>query len=166
MGNWGGAVAARTDGDLRDLMEAAGFDEVEDPEVLEDGWQVAEFADAPERALAALVGGTGTPALMVSLMDSDVGLVKGVTHEGHVWEGLLDRETAESYEIPLEEFPVERAVAGALAWSAAAGLTADAAVVERALTGSTLFAEELVSLLYVGLGIPGAESAASEEDDA
>jgi hypothetical protein len=166
MGNWGGSVAARTDGDLRDLMEAAGFDEVEDAEVLEDGWQVADFADAPERSLAALVGRTGTPALMVSFMDGDVGLVKGVTPEGHGWEGLLDRETAESYEIPLEEFPVERAVEGALAWSAAAGLTADAAVVEQALTESTLFAEELASLLYAGLGIPGAESPASDEDDA
>ncbi|MFE5948601.1 hypothetical protein [Streptomyces sp. NPDC056480] len=63
---------------------------------------------------------------------------------------------AKSYEIHLEQFPIEPAVAGALVWSAAAGLTPDAVAIRQTLTGSALFAEELSSALMVALGLPGA----------
>ncbi|TJZ51900.1 hypothetical protein FCH28_18740 [Streptomyces piniterrae] len=120
------------------------------------GWQMAEFADAGGRSMTALVRQTGAPAVMVSFLDSDVGFAEAGAPGGGAWEGLLNREMAESYEIPLEQFPVETAVAGALAWSAAAGLTADEALLRRAFTGSALFAEELSAVLFAGLGIPGA----------
>ncbi|WP_327293027.1 hypothetical protein [Streptomyces sp. NBC_01198] len=101
---------------------------------------------------------------MVSFLDSDVGFVEAVTPGGSKWRGLLNRDMAESYEVPLEQFPVEAGVAGALAWSAAAGLTGDEGLVRRALTGSAVFAEELSALLFVALGIPGARLVASGEE--
>ncbi|WP_438318288.1 hypothetical protein ACSHWO_33715 [Streptomyces sp. HUAS TT3] len=72
-------------------------------------------------------------------------------------KGLLNRQMADRYEIPLGKFPVEPAVAGALAWSAAAGLTPDEEAVRRTLTGSALFAEELSTTLLTALGVPGAD---------
>ncbi|MER5892238.1 hypothetical protein [Streptomyces sp. NPDC001876] len=160
MGNFGGSLAIGSAAELRDLLKATGFIGVEDTDVLAEGWQVSEFADADERSLPGLVEKAGAPAVMVSFLDSDVGFVEAVTPDGTAWTGLLNRGMAESYDIPLEDFPVETAVAGALAWSAAAGLTSEAEAVRQALTGSATFAEELYGLLLVGLGIPGARSAA------
>ncbi|MFE7031434.1 hypothetical protein ACFU9Y_14085 [Streptomyces sp. NPDC057621] len=156
MGNSGGSLTTRTTGELHQLMRAAGFRGIDEAETLAEGWQVADFADAGQRSMANLVRHTGTPALMVSFHDSDVGFVEGLTPDGNSWEGLLNREMAESYEIPLEHFPLEPAVAGALAWSAAAGLTSDEEAVRRTLTGAALFVEELSSALLVALGLPGA----------
>lgn len=158
MGNFGGSVAIRTTAELGDLLRTTGFTGIEDAEVWAEDWQVAEFADAGQRSLADLVEKAGAPAVMVSFLDSDVGFVEAMTPDGGAWTGLLNRDTAESYEIPLDEFPVEPAVAGARAWSAAAGLTSRAEAVRQALTGSATFAEELFGLLLVGLGIPGASS--------
>lgn len=160
MGNFGGSLAIGSAAELRDLLTATGFIGVEDTAVLTEGWQVSEFADADERSLPGLVEKAAAPAVMVSFLDSDVGFVEAVTPDGTAWTGLLNRGMAESYDIPLEDFPVDTAVEGALAWSAASGLTSDAEVVRRALTGSATFAEELYGLLLVGLGIPGASSAA------
>ncbi len=106
-------------------MRATGFTGIEDTQVLAEGWQVTDFADAGRRSLANLVQSSGTPAIMVSFLNSDVGFVEALTPDGSSWEGLLNREMAKSYEIPLEHFPIEPAIAGALAWSAAAGLTPD-----------------------------------------
>ncbi|MFD9862242.1 hypothetical protein [Streptomyces alboflavus] len=163
MGNSGGSLTTRSAGEttrsageLHQLMREAGFTGVDDAEALAEGWQVTDFADAGRRSLAHLVERTGTPAVMVSFFDSDVGFIEARTPDGDSWEGLLNRETAESYEIPLEHFPVEPAVAGALAWSAAAGLTPDERAIRQTLTGSALFAEELSSALLVALGLPGA----------
>ncbi|MFJ4849348.1 hypothetical protein [Streptomyces sp. NPDC088733] len=159
MGNSGGSLTTRTTEDLGRLMLAAGFTDLEDTEVRAEGWQVTDFADAGRRSLANLVQSTRTPAIMVSFLDSDVGFVEALTPDGSRWQGLLNREMAESYEIPLDRFPVERAVAGALAWSAAAGLTPDEEAIRHALTGSALFAEELSSALLAALGLPGATRA-------
>ncbi|MEU1077120.1 hypothetical protein ABZ404_31445 [Streptomyces sp. NPDC005878] len=137
-------------------MRAAGFTGLEDTQALAEGWQVTDFADAGRRSLANLVQSTGTPAVMVSFLDSDVGFVEALTPDGSSWEGLLNRETAKSYEIPLEHFPIEPAVAGALAWSAAAGLTPDEETIRQTLTGSAPFAEQLSSALLTALGLPGA----------
>ncbi|OKJ46877.1 hypothetical protein AMK27_39485 [Streptomyces sp. CB02009] len=149
-------MATRSTGELHQLMRAAGFTDIDDTEALADGWQVTDFADAGRCSLANLVQRTGTPAVMVSFLDSDVGFIEALTPDGDGWEGLLNREMAKSYEIPLEQFPVEPAVAGALAWSAAAGLTPDEEAIRQTLTGSALFAEELSSALLIALGLPGA----------
>lgn len=156
MGNTGGSLATRSTGELHQLMRAAGFTGMDETEASAEGWQVTDFADAGQHSLAQLVRNTGTPAVMMSFHDSDVGFLEAVTPDGSSWEGLLNREMAESYEIPLEHFPVESAVAGALAWSAAAGLTPDEEAVRQALTGSALFAEELFAACLVALGLPGA----------
>ncbi|MFE0130956.1 hypothetical protein ACFWY6_05120 [Streptomyces sp. NPDC059037] len=156
MGNSGGSLTTRATGELHGLMREAGFTGIDDTEALAEGWQVTDFADAGRRSLSTLVQRTGTPAVMVSFHDSDVGFVEALTPDGIGWEGLLNREMAESYEIPLEHFPIEPAVAGALAWSAAAGLTPDEDAIRHTLTGSALFAEELSSALLVALGLPGA----------
>ncbi|MGW0908787.1 hypothetical protein [Streptomyces sp. NPDC002853] len=145
-------------GELHQLMQAAGFTGIEETETLAEGWGVTDFADAGQRSLAALVQRTGTPAVMVSFMDSDLGFVEARTPGGGSWEGLLNRELAESYEIPLEEFPMEPAVAGALAWSMDAGLTPDEKAIRQTLAGSALFAEELSAALLAALGMPGATS--------
>ncbi|MFD8211482.1 hypothetical protein ACFV2S_34445 [Streptomyces sp. NPDC059695] len=156
MGNSGGSLTTRSTGELHQLMRAAGFTGIDDTQALAEGWQVTDFADAGRRSLASLVERTGTPAIMLSFLDSDVGLVEALTPDGNSWEGLLNREKAKSYEIPLEHFPIESAVACALAWSAAAGLMPDEEAIRQTLTGSALFAEELSSALLVALGLPGA----------
>ncbi len=92
-------------------MRAAGFAGIDNTEALAEGWQVTDFADAGRRSLANLVKRTGAPAVMVSFLDSDVGFIEALTPDGNSWEGLLNRETAKSYEIPLEHFPIEPAVA-------------------------------------------------------
>lgn len=137
-------------------MRGAGFTDVDATHALAEGWQVMDFADAGRNSLANLVQRTGTPAVMVSFHDSDVGFIEGLTPDGNSWEGLLNREVAESYEVPLEHFPIEPAVAGALAWSAAAGLTPDEEAIRQTLTGSAVFAEELSAALMAALGLPGA----------
>ncbi|MFI2616977.1 hypothetical protein [Streptomyces sp. NPDC018584] len=156
MGNSGGSLTTRSTGELHQLMRAAGFTGMDATAALAENWQVTEFADAGPHSLANLVRATGSPAVMVSFHDSDVGFVEALTPDGGSWEGLLNREMAESYEIPLEHFPLEPAVVGALAWSAAAGLTPDEEAIRHTLTGSALFAEELASALMVALGVPGA----------
>ncbi|WP_328939858.1 hypothetical protein OG288_43315 [Streptomyces tauricus] len=158
MGNSGGSLTTRSTstGELHQLMRAAGFTDIDDTEALAEGWRVTNFGDAGRRSLANLVQGTGAPAVMVSFHDSDVGFIEALTPDGNSWEGLLNREMAESYEIPLEHFPVGPTVAGALAWSAAAGLTPDEEAIRQTLTGSALFAEELSSALLAALGLPGA----------
>ncbi|WP_159074249.1 hypothetical protein [Streptomyces dioscori] len=156
MGNSGGSLTTRCSGELHQFMRAAGFTDIDETKALAEGWQVTDFADAGPRSLANLVRQMRTPALMVSFLDSDVGFIEALTPDGNSWEGLLNREIAESYEIPLEQFPLEPAVAGALAWSAAAGLTPDEKAVRRTLTTSALFAEELSSTLLTALGLPGA----------
>ncbi len=149
-------MTTRSTGELHQLMRAVGFTGIDDTEALSESWQTTVFADAGRRSLANLVQSTGTPAIMVSFLDSDVGFVEALTPGGGSWEGLLNRETAESYEIPLEHFPVEPAVAGALAWSAAAGLTPDEEAIRQTLTGAALFAEQLSAALLAALGLPGA----------
>ncbi|KAB1976719.1 hypothetical protein [Streptomyces triticiradicis] len=156
MGNSGGSLTTRSTGELHQFMRAAGFTGIDDTKAMAEGWQVTDFADAGRRSLASLVQRTGEPAVMVSFLDSDVGFIEALTPDGNSWEGLLNREMAMSYEIPLEHFPVEPAVARALAWSAAAGLTSDEEAIRQTLTGSALFAEELSSALMVALGLPGA----------
>ncbi|MFJ5219250.1 hypothetical protein ACIP98_31620 [Streptomyces sp. NPDC088354] len=156
MGNSGGSLATRSPGELQQLMREAGFTGIDGTEAMAEGWQVMDFAGAGRRSLSTLVQRTGTPAVMVSFLDSDVGFIEALTPDGNSWNGLLNRDMAKGYEIPLEHFPIEPAVAGALSWSAAAGLTPDEEAVRQTLTGSALFAEELSSALWVALGLPGA----------
>lgn len=148
-------MAIRSTARLADLMDAAGFTDVGEATPPAAGWQFAEFGDAAGRSLAHLVTATGAAAIVVNYLDSDVGFVQGAAPDGSGWRGLLDRETAAGYDIPVDRYPVAPALSGALAWSAAAGLTPDEPLVRRALTESAVFAEQLTALLFAGLGIPG-----------
>ncbi|MFJ8887345.1 hypothetical protein ACIRJR_28600 [Streptomyces sp. NPDC102402] len=154
MGNSGGSVTTRSVAGLRGLMESAGFTEVEERESPAEGWQVADFAECGRRSLTDLVRAAGAPALLVSYLDSDVGFVEAAAPGSGAWQAVLNRATAEEYGIPLEHFPVERAVREATAWAVAAGLSPDEERALRALTGSAVFAEEIASLLLAALGVP------------
>ncbi|MFF3089292.1 hypothetical protein ACFVRB_30245 [Streptomyces nojiriensis] len=165
MGNWGGmAVAHATVAELREFAAGAGCADVDGDEDLGGGWSAVYCADQPDgAAAAALARRTGAPVLAVAYLDSDVGFVEGATFAGGRWKALLNRKKAEGYEIPGDRFPVEEALAGALDWAAAGGLTADPEGVRAVLTGSEVFAEDLAERLLGALGIapatPGEEGA-------
>ncbi|WP_146228390.1 hypothetical protein [Streptomyces sp. CG 926] len=89
----------------------------------------------------------------MAYLDSDVGFVEAATFAGGRWKALLNRDTAEHYEIPVDRFPVEAALAGALDRAAAGGLTADPDGIRAVLTGSAPCAEELTDRLVGALGI-------------
>ncbi|MEU9162625.1 hypothetical protein AB0D29_20415 [Streptomyces sp. NPDC048424] len=153
MGNWGGmAVAHATVAELREFAAEAGC-AVDCDEDLGGGWSAVHYPDQPDGAAAALARRTGAPVLTVAYLDSDVGFVEAATFAGGRWKALLNRDAAEDYEIPVERFPVEAALAGALDWAAAAGLTADADGIRAALTGSEACAEDLTDRLLGALGL-------------
>ncbi|MFD3465546.1 hypothetical protein ACFWWM_04120 [Streptomyces sp. NPDC058682] len=162
------AVARATVTELREFAAEAGFDGVGVDADLGGGCSAVYCADQPDGAAAALARRTGArrtgaPVLTVAYLDSDVGFVEGATFAGGGWKALLNRETAEDYEIPVDRFPVQAALVGALDWAAAGGLTADPEGVRAALTGSEAFAEDLAERLLGALGIapaaPGEEGA-------
>ncbi|MFG2985255.1 hypothetical protein ACGFYQ_29005 [Streptomyces sp. NPDC048258] len=157
MGNsTGTAVARATVEELREFAAGAGFDTVgggDDAAELGGGWAALHFADQPAGGAEALARRTGAPVITVAYLDSDVGFVEGATFAGGHWKGLLNRDTAQGYGIPLDRFPVQPALEGALDWAAAAGLTADPAGVRAALTGSEAFAEDLADRLLTALGL-------------
>ncbi|MFI1948852.1 hypothetical protein ACH46F_34010 [Streptomyces virginiae] len=164
MGDSGGmAVARATVTELREFAAEAGVEGVDADADLGGGWSVVYCADQPDGVAAALARRTGAPVLAVAFLDSDVGFVEGATFAGGRWKALLNRDTAEDYEIPVDRFPADAALAGALDWAAAGGLTADPEAVRAVLTGSEAFAEDLAERLLGALGI---ESAAPGENDA
>ncbi|MFF3677032.1 hypothetical protein ACFYYS_24035 [Streptomyces sp. NPDC002120] len=153
MGNWGGTAVARAAvAELREFAAEAGC-AVDRGEELGGGWSAVHYPDQPDGAAAALARRTGAPVFTVAYLDSDVGFVEAATFSGGRWKALLNRRTAEDYEIPLDRFPVEAALAGALDWAAAAGLTADPDGIRAALTGSEAFAEDLTHRLLGALGL-------------
>ena len=99
---------------------------------------------------------TGFPALAAAFMDSDCGLLNAATPAGNHWFAILDRVAAADYGMSSDHDDVESVLASALAWSVEAGLQPSPELVRRALTESAVFAEELLDLLFAGLGIPGA----------
>ncbi|MFI0243120.1 hypothetical protein [Streptomyces sp. NPDC016845] len=137
-------------------MREVGFSDLDDSKSLLNDWQLTGFAHADQQALENFVRRTGAPAIAVSFFDSDVGFIDALTPDGTRWKGLLNRETAEGYGIPMEHFPVESSVAGALAWAVAADLTPDEELVQQTLTASAVFAEDLADELLAALGISGA----------
>ncbi|MFD9409105.1 hypothetical protein ACFWBN_19075 [Streptomyces sp. NPDC059989] len=146
------AVAHSTVAELREFGAEVGF-EVDGDAELGDGWAAVYYADGPAGGGAHLARRTGAPVFTVAYLDSDVGFVEAVTPAGARWTALLNRDTAEDYEIPLDRYPVEPALAGALAWASAAGLSADPEGIRAALTGSETFAEDLADRLLTALGI-------------
>ncbi|MFB7464172.1 hypothetical protein ACFCZ1_11840 [Streptomyces sp. NPDC056224] len=162
MGNSGGtAVARATVEELREFAAGAGFGRARGGDAggggeaaeLGDGWAVLHFADQPAGGAAALSRRTGAPVITVAYLDSDVGLIEAATFAGGHWKALLNRDTAQEYGIPLDRFPVQSALEGALDWTAAAGLTADPAGIRAALTGSEAFAEDVADRLLTALGL-------------
>ncbi|MFB6615300.1 hypothetical protein ACFCV9_13975 [Streptomyces sp. NPDC056367] len=163
MGNSGGMIVARcAAAELLGIAGAAGFEEACHGEDLAGEWAAVQYADRPVGGGTVVARQTGEPVFTVAYLDSDVGFVEAVTPLGSRWKALLNRKRAEGYGMPLDRYPVDPAVAGALAWAAAAGLTADAAGVRAALTGEEALAEDLTDRLLVALGIaPGAAAGAA-----
>ncbi|MGW6574670.1 hypothetical protein ACWGAN_21225 [Streptomyces sp. NPDC054945] len=165
MGNWGGtAVAHAAVAELREFAAEAGYAGADGDEDLGGGWSAVHYPDRPDgaaTAAAVLARRTGAPVLTVAYLDSDVGFVEAATFAGGRWKALLNRDTAEDYEIPVDRFPVEAALAGALDWAAAGGLTADPDGIRAVLTSCAPCAEELTDRLLGALGIaPAARGAA------
>lgn len=151
-------------GALEALMRSAGIaGEAWD---LHDGWQCAEFPEPGEiaEAVRRIAAETGAPVIGAYFMDSDVGVVEAATDAQTAWSGVLDRPTAEEYGAPLDEYPVEQAVSGALDWSRTAGFDADENLIRVAFTQSRVFAEDLFHTLLVGLGVPGAAIPHPDDD--
>ncbi|MFG2485922.1 hypothetical protein ACGFSI_24585 [Streptomyces virginiae] len=154
MGNRGGmAVAHATVAELREFAAEAGCAGVDGDAELGGGWSAVYYPDQPDGAAAALARRTGAPVLTVAYLDSDVGFVEAATFAGGRWKALLNRDTAEDYAIPVDRFPVDAALVGALDWAAAGGLTADPEAVRAVLAGSEAFAEDLAERLLGALGI-------------
>lgn len=121
--------------------------EVEDAEKIEAEavvwWSALVDEDvfwARDEILPWIVQATGRPALLALTLDSDFLGVVGRTVEGTLWDGVVDREAAEDYreEGLAEEYDAvvpefaspDVAVRGAIAWAAAAGLSADRSALE------------------------------------
>ena len=156
-------IVARS-GALEELMRSAGVaGEAWD---LHDGWQCAEFPEPGEiaKAVRGIAAETGAPAVGAYFIDSDVGIVEAAIDAQTAWSGALDRASAKGHGAPLDEYPVEQAVSGALDWSHTAGLDADEKLIRVAFTQSRVFAEDLFHTLLVGLGVPGAAIPRHDDD--
>jgi hypothetical protein len=100
--------------------------------------------------IAAVVAATGAPAMAFYVMDEDCAIGEGAAPSGHRWDGVFTEECV------LSDYPDampagyrrENAVAGAIAWAAEAGLTADPAMVEEAFAGG------VTRRLYKAVGLP------------
>ena len=129
-----------------ELEWVGGYD---DHESLPGGWTALVVGDEDvfwdrERILARLVQETGRPALLALSLDSDFLGIVGRTPGGASWDGVIDAESAaaareegleEGYDGVVPEFSgPDDAVAGALAWAAAAGWSADEAALRRLFT--------------------------------
>lgn len=113
------------------------------------GWTALELADEDvfwerDRVLTQLVDQTGRPALVALSLDSDFLGIVGRSPDGATWDGVVDAESAavareegleQEYDAVVPAFAgPEDAVAGALAWAGAAGMSPDEAELRRILT--------------------------------
>ncbi|MGW5638425.1 hypothetical protein [Streptomyces sp. NPDC003832] len=150
------------------------------------GWQTLQLDQGiwQEDHLAALVEWTGAPACVADVSDSSLALVTGLDPEGRRWQAWLDLDVATgllveepedlddvSEWMTTPEFDeamsrkraeldaeVPADAAGAIAWSAAAGVhpTADQSRIEEVLRSRGPFVEELFIDLLDELGFPAA----------
>lgn len=132
--------------DAEELEWVGGYD---DHESLPGGWTALVVGDEDvfwdrDRILARLIQETGRPALLALSLDSDFLGIVGRTPDGGSWDGVIDAESAaaareegleEGYDGVVPEFSgPDDAVAGALVWARAAGLSADEEALRRIFT--------------------------------
>lgn len=129
----------------------------EDPELVDEepgtGWQLVQVSDGTDLG-AELVAYTGGPVLVVYVNDSDCATVQARTADGVAWSGALDAESAAGYESPFGwETDLSVVIPAAVAWAAATGHDADAAMLEEVFTAEAhAFVEDLVYGLVKALG--------------
>ncbi|MGW7140839.1 hypothetical protein [Streptomyces xanthophaeus] len=157
MGYWGWIVVAKGDSAL-----------VEHPAVTADGrvgvlhayvrgdWREIWLdggCGRPGAAAQAVARVTGAPAMVVVVADEDCAVLHAAAPAGAPWTGVFQESAALEYEAVPPGYVRARAVSGAMAWAAEAGLTADAAGAEAA------FADGWYTDLLTALGFPeGAEA--------
>ncbi len=134
------------------VLAAAGAEELEwlggadGDESFPGGWTALVLSDEDvfwerDRVLAQLVEQTGRPALVALCLDSDFLGIVGRTPGGRTWDGVVDAESAAAaraegleaeYDVVVPVFAApEEAVAGAVAWADAAGISPDEAALRR-----------------------------------
>lgn len=145
MGFSGDFVLARSD---RPLLEHALFgggftcsqgdtDCVWAGQQYEGGWQTLQIhhglpANDDDRWLSRLVAATGSPAMLASVMDSDVCVVSGLTPMGVSWCACLNPAVAAEFRIAVS--PVSDTADRVAAWAAEAGCSASPAALVEVLT--------------------------------
>ncbi|MEU6542032.1 hypothetical protein [Streptomyces sp. NPDC046859] len=185
MGFSGHLVFARSS---RPLRKSPVFDGAEGAVDLDErragGWQTVQLRQGTwnvER-LPALVDGTGAPACVADVSDSDLALVTGLDTTGRRWQAWLNldavarllveepadvddpitwlytpafHEAVRRKRAELDQAVPEDAE-GALAWAEAAGVhpTAERSAVEGLLRSQKPFAEDLFRALLDTLGFP------------
>lgn len=129
----------------------------EDPELVDEepgtGWQLVQVSEGSDLG-AELAAYTGGPVLVAYVNDSDCATVQGRTPEGVAFSGALDAESAAGYESPFGwETDLSVVIPAAVAWAAATGHDADAAMLEQVFAAEAdPFVEPLVYRLVKALG--------------
>jgi hypothetical protein len=119
------------------LVSADG-DDPDDAEVVDEepgtGWQLVQVSNGTDLG-AELAAHTGGPVLVAYVNDSDCATVQGRTPDGVAWSGALDAEVAAVYESRFGwDTDLSVVIPAAVAWAAATGHDADAAMLEEVLT--------------------------------
>jgi hypothetical protein len=158
VGYTGRILVARSEQPLAE-WKLLGDTDVLDESVYPGGWRSAQLdGDMPAglealEALEALVVETGAPALSAFVLFSDLADVQALTPGGVTWHTYLHEELAREYGGPELPQSADEVLAGALAWSAEAGLTADPETVWAALAAKNVTAEDSLWALVTALGV-------------
>ena len=116
--------------------------------------EVCPFCAAPETSDEdALIVPRGVHAYV---LDSDLADVTGLTPDGAEWHTYLHEGTAREFGAPELDQSADEVTQLAVAWSAEAGLAADAEAVRAALDAHNVFAEETLGALIKALGLRAA----------
>jgi hypothetical protein len=153
MGYTGRILLARTGRSLAGSPALGGADILDETEH-GDGWWRAQLEGDPRGAVAAPVTATGAPAVSAYVLDSDCADVEGRGPGGAHWHTYLHPETAAEFGAPDLDQPADEVTRQAVAWSAEAGLTADAEAVRAVLGVHQVFVEDTLVDLLDALGVP------------
>ncbi|WP_406293581.1 hypothetical protein OG948_02965 [Embleya sp. NBC_00888] len=153
MGYWGYVVIAKGDHTLAEHPAVAAFGSGVLDDYPRGSWREIQMYSRPrdDADIAAVVAATGAPAMAFYVADGDCAVGEGAAPSGHRWDGVLT-EVCVLSDYP-DALPTgyrrDNAVAGAIAWAAEAGLTADPTKIEQA------FARGSLDNLYDAVGLPG-----------
>ncbi|MFE5326150.1 hypothetical protein ACFRCG_07120 [Embleya sp. NPDC056575] len=153
MGYWGYIVVAKGDHKLAEHPAVAAFGNGVLDDYPRGSWREIWMYSRPgdDADITAVVAATGAPAMAFYVMADDCAIGEAATPSGLRWDGVFTEECILSdYPDALPtDYRREHAVAGAVAWAAEAGLTANPTGIEHA------FASGWLHHLYDAVGLPG-----------